>query len=72
MGGFITPEVAFVKEIKQMSFASISFIAYWAKTGEVVAGSGPSVGRAWRDDWWLFGFGPRTLGTIPPVDHQIE
>lgn len=70
--GIITPELAIVKEIKQVSFASVSFVAYWAQTGEVVASSGPSVGRAWRDDWWLFGFGPRTLGTIPPVDHQIE
>jgi hypothetical protein len=72
VGGIITPEVAFLKEIKQVSFASISYVAYWAKTGEVVASSGPSIGKAWRDDWWLFGFGPRTLGTIPPVDHQID
>ena len=70
--GIITPEVAFVKEIKQVSFASVSYVAYWANTGEIVASSGPSIGKAWRDDWWLFGFGPRTIGTIPPVDHQIE
>lgn len=72
LSGFVTPELAIVKEIKQVSFASVSFVAYWADTGEVVASSGPSIGKAWRDDWWLFGFGPRTLGTIPPVDHQIE
>jgi len=70
--GIITPELALVKEIKQVSFASISYVAYWTNTGEVVASSGPSLGRAWRDDWWLFGFGPRTIGTIPPVDHHIE
>jgi len=50
LGGFVTPEVAFVKEIKQVSFASVSYVAYWSETGEVVASSGPSVGRAWRDD----------------------
>jgi hypothetical protein len=70
--GIITPELALVKETKQVSFASIAYVAYWIDTGEVVASSGPSIGRAWRDDWWLFGFGPRTIGTIAPVDHQIE
>jgi hypothetical protein len=72
LGGFATPEVAIVKETKQVSFASVSYVAYWADSGEVVASSGPSVGKAWRDDWWLFGFGPRTIGTIPPVEHQVE
>ena len=72
LGGVVTPEIALVKETKQVSFASIAYVAYWADTGEIVASSGPSVGRAWRDDWWLFGFGPNTLGTIPTVDHEIE
>ena len=72
VGGFATPEVAIVKEIKQVSFASVAYVAYWADTGEVVASSGPSIGKAWRDDWWLFGFGPRTIGNVPPVDHHIE
>jgi len=70
--GIITPELAIVKETKQVSFASVAYVAYWADTGEVVASSGPSIGRAWRDDWWLFGFGPRTIGTVPPVDHHLE
>lgn len=70
--GIITPEVAIVKEIKQVSFAGIAYVAYWYNTGEVVASSGPSVGRAYRDDWWILGFGPRTLGTVPSVDHHIE
>ncbi len=68
----ITPEIAIVKEIKQVSFASVAYVAYWTNTGEVVASSGPSLGRAYRDDWWLFGFGPRTIGSVPPVDHHIE
>lgn len=70
--GIVTPELAIMKETKQVSFASIAYVAYWADTGEVAASSGPSVGRAYRDDWWLFGFGPRTIGTIPPVDHRVE
>jgi hypothetical protein len=70
--GIVTPELAIVKETRQISFASLAYVAYWADTGEVVASSGPSVGKAWRSDWWLFGFGPRTVGTIPPVDHHVE
>ena len=72
VAGIVTPELAIVKEIKQISFASVAYVAYWADTGEVVASSGPSIGRAWRDDWWLFGFGPRTIGTVSPVDHHVE
>lgn len=70
--GIITPEVAIVKEIKQVSFAGVAYVAYWVNTGEVVASSGPSIGRAYRDDWWILGFGPRTLGNVPPVDHHLE
>lgn len=68
----VTPEIAITKSVKQIGFASVAYVAYWADTGEVVDSSGPSVGKVFRDDWWLFGFGPRTIGTIPPVDHQIE
>ena len=68
----ITPEVALTKEIKQFGFASVAYVAFWADTGEVVASAGPSIGKVYRDDWWLLGFGPRTTGTIPPVDHEIE
>jgi hypothetical protein len=70
--GIITPEVAIIKETRQISFASIGYVAYWADTGEVVATSGPSVGRAWRSDSWILNFGPRTSGTIPPVEHHLE
>ena len=72
VASIVTPEVAITKEIKQVGFASVAFVAFWADTGEVVASSGPSVGRAYRDDWWLLGFGPRTIGSIPPVDHRID
>jgi hypothetical protein len=70
--GILTPELAITKSVKQIGFASVAYVAYWADTGEVVDSSGPSVGKVFRDDWWLFGFGPRTIGTIPPVDHQID
>ncbi|HYO09805.1 MAG TPA: DUF6655 family protein [Tepidisphaeraceae bacterium] len=63
-----TPELAIIKNTKQRGFASAAFVAYWADTGELVAGSGPFVGRTLREDWWIFGFGPRTIGDIPPAE----
>lgn len=72
VASIVTPEVAITKEIRQIAFASVAYVAFWSDTGEVVASSGPSVGRAYREDWWLFGFGPRTIGTIPPVDHRTD
>jgi hypothetical protein len=68
----ITPEIAITKKIRQIGFASVAYIAYWAKTGEVVASSGPTIGKTYREDWWLLGFGPRTIGTIPPVNNEVE
>jgi len=72
VASIVTPELAITKEVRQIAFASVAYVAFWVDTGEVVASSGPSVGRAFRDDWWLLGFGPRTTGTVPPVDHRIE
>ena len=63
-----TPELAFVKNTKQKGYASAAFVAYWADTGELVASSGPFVGRTLREDWWILGFGPRTVGNIPPAE----
>ena len=65
---FITPELAILKSTKQHGFASIAFVAYWADTGEIVASSGPFVGRTFRDDWWLLGTGPNTSGNVPTTD----
>jgi hypothetical protein len=64
----VTPEIALVKTTRQYGFSSVAYIAYWADSGEVVASSGPFVGRTVRDDFWLFGFGPRTTGNIPPAE----
>ncbi len=63
-----TPELAIVKNTHQKGFASAAFVAYWADTGELVSSSGPFVGKTLRDDWWIFGFGPRTIGDIPPAE----
>lgn len=68
----ITPEIAITKKIRQIGFASVAYVAYWADSGDIVASSGPVIGKTYREDWWLLGFGPRTLGTIPPVDHESD
>lgn len=63
----VTPELALLKNMHQQGFASVSYIAYWADTGEVVASSGPFIGRSLRDDWWFFGAGPRSRGNVPTI-----
>jgi hypothetical protein len=72
VASIVTPEIAITKEVKQIGFASVAYVAFWNDTGEVVASSGLSIGKAYRDDWWFLGFGPRSTGTVPPVDHRIE
>ena len=62
-----TPELAIVKSTKQRGYASVAFVAYWHDTGELVATSGPFIGRTFRDDFWFFGIGPRTVGDVPPA-----
>ena len=65
---FSTPELAIYKNTRQRGFASISYVAYRADTGEYLTSSGPYIGRTIRDDFWLFGAGPRTVGNIPPTE----
>ena len=62
------PELAILKSTKQRGFASVAIIAYREKTGELIAQSGPFTGRTVRDDYWIFGLGPRTIGNIPPAE----
>lgn len=64
-----TPEIALYKNTRQRGYASISFVAYRADTGEYVTSSGPYIGRTLRDDFWLFGAGPRTVGNIPTTEN---
>lgn len=63
----LTPEIAILKQLRQKGYSSVAFVAYWRDTGEIVASSGPFLGKTSREDWWILGFGPRTLGTIPPA-----
>jgi hypothetical protein len=63
-----TPELSILKSTKQFGFSSVAFVAYWDNTGELLFQSGPFVGRTFREDWWIFGTGPRTSGDIPPVE----
>ncbi|MEM7807649.1 MAG: DUF6655 family protein [Planctomycetota bacterium] len=64
----ILPELAILRNIKQKGFASVSITAYFKDTGELVASSGPFVGRTRRTDFYFFGIGPRTTGNIPPTE----
>jgi hypothetical protein len=66
----ITPELAILKNTKQRGFASVSIVAYRANTGELLAASGPFVGRTHRDDYWILGTGPRTVGDVPPAEPE--
>ena len=63
-----TPELSILKTTRQRGFASVAFVAYWADSGELLATSGPFVGRTIREDYWIFGTGPRTVGNIPPTE----
>lgn len=63
-----TPELAVIKNTRQWGAASVAMVAYWADTGEVVAASGPFVGRSYREDWWFFGGGPQSVGNIPVLE----
>lgn len=69
---FVTPELALLKNIKQLGIASVAYVAYWRDSGEVVAKSGPFVGRSRREDWWFLGWGPRTVGDIAPAAKDQE
>jgi len=62
---FSTPEIALYKNTRQRGFASISIVAYRAQTGELLTSSGPYIGRTIRDDFWILGAGPRTVGNVP-------
>jgi hypothetical protein len=62
-----TPELALLKTTKQRGYADVAFVAYWADSGEVVASSGPFVGRTLREDYWVLGTLTSTVGNIPPA-----
>ena len=51
-------------------YASVAFVAYLADSGELLASSGPFVGRSNREDYWLLFTGPRPTGNIPTVQRR--
>lgn len=63
-----TPELALLKNRYQLGVAGVSYVAYWKENGDIVAASGPYIGRSVRDDWWVFGVGPRSTGDIAPIN----
>ncbi|MGC8539886.1 MAG: DUF6655 family protein [Phycisphaerae bacterium] len=66
----VLPQISILQNTTQQGYASVAYVAYWRSSGEIVASSGPFVGRTYRHDWWFLGFGPETSGNIPPALHQ--
>jgi hypothetical protein len=66
-GGFTTPELPIFKTQIQNGYASVSYIAYWRKQGNLYISSGPYIGKSTRRDGWLFALGPMSRGDIPQV-----
>ena len=66
----VLPQISILQNTTQQGYASVAYVAYWRNTGEIVASSGPFVGRTYRHDWWFLGFGPETSGNIPSTLRQ--
>ena len=62
-----TPELSLFKSTKQQGFGSVAFVAYWRNTGELLAVSGPFIGRTFRNDYFIFGYALPPEGNIPPT-----
>lgn len=62
-----TPELDLFKSVKQQGYSSVSFVAFWKDTGELLATSGPVVGRTYRNDYFIFGYALPPVGNIPPT-----
>jgi hypothetical protein len=72
MTQFATPELSIFKDINQVGYASVAFVAYWANTGEVLASSGPFVGKRYRSDWWIIGIGHRVRGNTVTAEKASD
>jgi len=59
--------LALYQNIKQDGFASVSLIAYWRKTGELLNISGPFIGHTRRYDYLILGYALPPTGNIPPT-----
>ena len=61
------PELALFKSTRQQGFGSVAFVAYWKNSGELLAISGPFIGRTARTDYFIFGYALPPVGNIPPT-----
>lgn len=61
------PELALFKSTRQQGFGSVAFVAYWKNSGELLAISGPFIGRTSRTDYFIFGYALPAVGNIPPT-----
>jgi hypothetical protein len=59
--------LALFQNIKQQGYASIAVVAYWKNTGELLALSGPFIGRTFRYDYFILGYALPAVGNIPPT-----
>lgn len=59
--------LALFQNIKQQGYASIAVVAYWRNTGELLALSGPFIGRTFRYDYFILGYALPPVGNIPPT-----
>jgi hypothetical protein len=62
-----TSNLALFQNIKQQGFASVAVVAYWRNTGELLALSGPFIGRTFRYDYFILGYALPAVGNIPPT-----
>lgn len=69
---FATPELSLFKDINQVGYASVAFVAYWNDTGEVLASSGPFVGKRYRTDWWIIFLGHHIEGDVVTAEKPPE
>jgi hypothetical protein len=62
-----TQNLAIFQSTKQQGYASVAVVAYWKNTGELLALSGPFIGRTYRNDYFIFGYALPAVGNIPPT-----
>lgn len=68
LGVATSSNLALFQSIKQNGFAAVAIVAYWRNTGELLAISGPFIGKTYRNDNLIFGYQLPPLGNIPPTE----
>jgi hypothetical protein len=63
----LTPEIAFLKKLNQQGYSAVGIVSYWKDSGELLDSRPIEIGETSREDFWIFGIGPRTVGDIPPA-----